>query len=291
MFDLNARVHFQKVEILVFVDDELDRAGGEIVHRAGQGDRLLAHCPTRVGIDKGRRRLFDDLLVAALDGAFALSQIKRIPMLVGEHLNFDMARFLDEFLDEDTIVGEARLRFVAGRSETLARFLVVPGNAHALAAAAGGSLDHHRIADLPGYVGSMIGRFDQIHMTRHRADVRFLGQALRFDLVTHGADGTGGRADENDSGFVERLDETCVFREKSKTRVNGLRTAFLAGSDDLVDQQVAFRGRRRPNANGLVRQFDVQRTAVRLRENGYRLDAHFLGRANDSAGDFAPVGD
>ena len=58
---------------------------------------------------------------------------------------------IDELLDEDPVVAEARRRppSAAGRS-LRATSAVESGDAHALAAAAGRSLDHHRIADLGG---------------------------------------------------------------------------------------------------------------------------------------------
>src|SRR3546814_9032706 len=50
---------------------------------------LLAHLPAHFGADEGRRRFLDHLLVAALDRAFALVQVKDIAMLVAQYLDFD----------------------------------------------------------------------------------------------------------------------------------------------------------------------------------------------------------
>ena len=92
MLDLQARVHFQEVEALVLAGDELDGAGGIVVHRLGQRDRLLAHLAPRRLIEQRRRRFLDDLLVAALDRAFALAEIDDVAVLVAEHLDLDVAR-------------------------------------------------------------------------------------------------------------------------------------------------------------------------------------------------------
>src|SRR3546814_1524223 len=83
-----------------------------------------------------------------LDRACALVQIKDIAVLVAEDLDLDMARVQDEFLDENAIVAEAVEAFALDALEPLADVLFVIGKAHALAAAAGGRLHHHRIADL-----------------------------------------------------------------------------------------------------------------------------------------------
>ena len=82
-----------------------------------QRDRLLAHRLAHFGRDEGRGRLLDHLLVAALDRAFALAEIEDVAVLVAEHLDLDMARALDELLDEDAVVAEARLALAADASK------------------------------------------------------------------------------------------------------------------------------------------------------------------------------
>src|SRR3546814_6849984 len=67
-----------------------------------------------------------------------------------QHLNLDVARLLDVLLDEHALVAEAGARLVAGRAQALAHLGLAARDTHALAAAAGGSLDHHRVADRLG---------------------------------------------------------------------------------------------------------------------------------------------
>ena len=152
MLDLQPRVHLEEVEALAgrirAGDDQLDRARRIISDRAGEGDGLLAHRLAHFGRDEGRRRFLDHLLVAALDRAFALAEVEDVAVLVAEHLDLDVARLLDELLDEDAVVAEAVEALALGRFEALAHVLLGPGEAHALAAAAGRGLHHHRIADV-----------------------------------------------------------------------------------------------------------------------------------------------
>ena len=110
VLDLQPRVHLQEVERPVLADDELDRPGGLVLDRAGELHRLLAHRLARRFVDERRGRLFDDFLVATLDRAFALAQIDEVAVRVAEHLDLDVARLLDELLDEDAIVAEGVLR-------------------------------------------------------------------------------------------------------------------------------------------------------------------------------------
>ncbi len=152
MLDLEPGVHLEEVEALAgrigAADDQLDRARAVIADRAGERDRLLAHRLAHLGRDEGRRRFLDHLLVAALDRAFALAEIDDVAVLIAEHLDLDVARMLDELLDEHAVVAEAGQALALGRLEALAHVLLGPGEPHALAAAAGRGLHHHRIADV-----------------------------------------------------------------------------------------------------------------------------------------------
>ena len=150
MFDLQAGIHLEEVEMPVGAQDELDGAGGIVADSFGQRDRLRAHLGAQRRIDRGRRRLLDDLLVAPLDGAFALAEMDDGAVAVAEHLDFHMARILDELLDEDAVVAEGGARLGAGGAHALRHLTLVPRDAHALAAAAGRSLDDHRHAELTG---------------------------------------------------------------------------------------------------------------------------------------------
>ena len=106
MLDLQARIHFEEEEAAILAGDELDRAGEIVIHGFGERDRLLAHLAARCFVEQRRGRFFDDLLIAALDRAFALAEIDHVAVLVAEHLDFDVARIDDEFFDEDAIVAE-----------------------------------------------------------------------------------------------------------------------------------------------------------------------------------------
>ena len=73
--------------------------------------------------------------------------------------------------------------------------------------------------------------------------------------------------------------------------MDGLGAGLLAGLDDLVDQQVGLRGRRRADGDRLVGHLDVQGVAVGLGIDRHRLDAHPAAGLDDAAGDLAAVGD
>src|SRR3546814_2781152 len=98
---------FQEIEALVGPHDEFDRACAIIADSPGQRDSLLTHRLARFGINEGRRCFFNDLLMSTLDRAFAFTQINDVAMLIAQHLNFNVTRAFDKFLDEYAIVAEA----------------------------------------------------------------------------------------------------------------------------------------------------------------------------------------
>ena len=92
MLHLDAGVHLDEVELAVLVHEELDGAGvlvADVGEAAAEGlADLLAH----LGRDLQRGRFFNQLLMAALDGALALEERSHVAVLVGQHLELDVAR-------------------------------------------------------------------------------------------------------------------------------------------------------------------------------------------------------
>src|ERR1019366_2583794 len=186
VLDLQPGVHLEKEEAPVLADHELDRARRLVVHRLGQGHGLLAHRLSRGVVEEGARRFLDHLLVPALDRAFAPPEVDAVTVRVAEDLDLDVARLFDELLDEDTVVAEGGLRFVATGREALARLGIVEGDAQALAAAAGRGLDHHRVADLARDFDGELRALDRRVVARNGRDLRRGSEFLRGDLVAHG---------------------------------------------------------------------------------------------------------
>jgi hypothetical protein len=116
------------------------------------------------------------------------------------------------------------------------------GDAHALAAAAGRGLDHHRIADLVGDLDGLLGVGDLAEVAGHGRHLGLGGRLLALDLVAHGGDRLGVGTDEDDAGLRQRDGEGLALGQEAVARMHGLGAGLLAGLHDLVDHQVGLGG-------------------------------------------------
>ncbi len=74
-------------------------------------DQDAANALAQLRRDLHRGRFFHQLLMAALDAALALAQAHHVAVLVGQYLELDVARALDELLHVEIAVAEGRRGF------------------------------------------------------------------------------------------------------------------------------------------------------------------------------------
>ena len=111
MLDLEPGVHLEEVERTAVGQQELARAGALVADGARDRQGGLGQTPSGRRADRGRRRLLEDLLVTALDRAVALAEVDAGPMTIEQDLDLDMARALDEPLQDEPVVAERGERF------------------------------------------------------------------------------------------------------------------------------------------------------------------------------------
>ena len=113
--------------------------------RARSAPRRRVICARSVGVERGRRRLLEHLLVAALHRALALAEREHRAVRVGEQLDLDVPRALEVALEVDAVVAERRpaprAAAAASASSSSSRRA---HDAHAAPAAARGRLDDQR---------------------------------------------------------------------------------------------------------------------------------------------------
>src|SRR5512133_3776217 len=112
VFHLDARIHFDEIELTALVQ-ELKGADAAVADlAAGVGATFADADALALGYSR-RRGLFEDLLVPPLHGTVALAQIDRIPVFVGEHLDFDVPRVLEKFFEIDLGIAKRGVRLLA----------------------------------------------------------------------------------------------------------------------------------------------------------------------------------
>src|SRR5207247_8606856 len=90
VLDLEARVDLEEIEFPVRVDEELHRAGVLVPDGGDEPARGFAHGGPERPVHERRRRLLDQLLMAALNGALALAPVDDVAVAVGENLHLDV---------------------------------------------------------------------------------------------------------------------------------------------------------------------------------------------------------
>src|SRR5207245_8667791 len=99
---------------LIFFIEEFECTGAAIADLAARFGGALADSQYRTGRDARRARFLDDFLMAALHRAIALEQVDRVLVLVGKHLDLDMARIGEKLFEVDGRVAERGLRLGLG---------------------------------------------------------------------------------------------------------------------------------------------------------------------------------
>ena len=199
MLDLQPGVHLHEVEAAVRMGDELDRAGADVADRLRRLHRRLAHRRAALGGHARRRRLLEHLLVAALHRAVALEQVDAGAEAVGEHLDLDVPRLQHVLLDQHPVVAERVLRLALARGERGGELAGGVDPAHALAAAAGGGLDQHRVADPRRFLRQQRRVLVVAVIAGRERHAGLLHQRLGRRLRAHRPDRRRRRADEDDA--------------------------------------------------------------------------------------------
>ena len=246
-----------------------------------------------LGREARRGRLLDHLLVAALHRAVALAQADHVAVVVGEHLELDVARLLQEFLHVDLVVAERGQRLGPRHAHRVQQRRLAVHDAHAAAAAAARRLDDDRVADVVGdaqefvAVSAPSGPSEPGTQGTPAAFIVLIAETLSpIRRIVSGA-----RADEREAALLDALGEVGVLGQEAVARVDGDRVGDLGRADDRGHVEVAVARRRRADADGLVGEQHVLQVAVGRRVHGDGLDAEFAAGAEDAQRDLAAIGD
>ena len=227
MFNLNPGVHFNEIELSVFIE-EFEGTSTAVADLAAGIGAARADLVDETSGDPRGGRFLDDFLVPTLHGAVALAQMDRVAVFVGENLNLDMARILKKFFQVDRRVPKCGTRFLAGRIDGIHECSFGVDDPHAASAPSARGFDDHRVSDrardlddFPGVFGQ--GAFTACH-DRHPSSLHGI---FGTDLVTHQSDRVRSRTDEDKAAFFNPLGEVGIFGKKSVPGMDGFGVGYL----------------------------------------------------------------
>ena len=292
MLDLNSWVDLDEiVRAGVVIDEEFDRAGVFVLHRAADRQGGLADFAAQCGIEVGRRGDFDDLLMPPLHRAVPLEQMDKIAVLVAEKLHFDVPRAGDEFFDEDFVAAEGVERFALGLFEVVRQLAGLQHHAHAAPAATLGRFEHDRIAELGGDFRGFVQAADGAEAAGEDRHLGLFGDFARGRFVAELLERLDFRADERHARRFARAGQFRILGQKAIAGVDRIDVVLAADGDQIFDVEIrADRFARLANLVRLVGLEAVQGVPVLVRIDRDRADAQLMGGAEHADGDFAAVG-
>ena len=210
-------------------------------------------------------------------------------MRIGENLDLDVPRPLDELLEVHGVVAERALRFPSRRVERALQLLRRRYDAHSLAAASGRRLEQYRIAELLRDLRRLFCVGQRLGSPGHHGYSVRDRECPRRGLAAHRRDRFGGRADPDESRVTHRSREPFPLGQKSVAGMNGFGASQLCGFYDLVAAQIALARGRRADEHGFVRLAHVRRPHVGFAVDSHRLYSELLARPDHTQRDLAAI--
>ena len=299
MLDLDARVDLDEVVPAVVTDQEFDRASVGVVrlprHLQGVHRQPLADLSRCVlcglAVEVGAGRVFDHLLMPALDRTIPLEQVHQVAVFVAQNLNLDVFGANHQLFDEHRIVAEGLARLGLSPRQRFFEFPGRPDHAHAATAAATRGLHEDRVAHLVGKRTRVLDALDCLGGSRNHGHPRGFGDLACRDLVAERIDGFGRWAYELDPGIAALPSERRPLRQQAIAGMNCVDVVALGQRDDLVLGQI---GRDRVQTLAyqvrLVRLVAVQVHPVLFGEYGHRPDAKLGASTKHANRDLSTIG-
>ena len=236
---------------------------------------------------EGRGGLFDELLIAALNGAVARRDDVEVAERVAGALGFDVACDLNEALDE---VG-AKVGAVTVASEEQVEVGSGTNDGDAASAAPVGPLEDHGIARLLDECLDLRAGGDGLGDAGYGGDTAGLGDQASLDFVAERVNDGGRGAEPRDAGVFDGPRELGVFGEETVAGMDGVGTGFNRDGENLLAVKVRRGGIVPAQSESLVRFAGVGRRHVLIGVDGDGGNAHVGGGAADAQGDLPSVRD
>ena len=196
--------------------------------------------------------------MAALDGTLPLKERSHVAMLIGQHLEFDVAGLLDKLLHVQLAIAEGIGRLAGCRMKEIGQLLRGAHNSHAASAAAGFGLQNDRVAHGLRAFLRLRSRSEHAIGTGQNGHFGLLHRLAGLFLLAHQPGYLGRRTDELDIRGAADLGEAGVLAQQAVAGMNGVDVGNLGGGDDRGHVEIALRQARRANADCLIGKANVQ---------------------------------
>ncbi|VVN48501.1 hypothetical protein PS639_06045 [Pseudomonas fluorescens] len=290
VFDLQAGVHLHEEELAAGIQQKFHGTGTDVPDGLGRTHRGFAHGTPQFRAQARGGCFLDDFLMPTLNRAVPFIEVQAVAVLVGEHLDFHMARFEQVFLHQHPRIAERGLRFTLGRGQGFGELADLLDHFHAFAAAARRGLEQHRVADAFAGVAEGLEVLGFAVIARHQRHASGFHQGFGRGFTAHGVDGRGGWAKEDQAGGFDSAGEPGVLGQEAIPRMDRLGATGLGRGNQFVDLQVAVGGFAAAEVDANIRFAAMARVAVSGAVHGHGGQAQGLGGPHDPAGDFAAVG-
>ena len=272
-------------------DEELDRPGVGVACRASDAHGGVEKLCPDLRVEAGRGRDFDELLVASLEAAAPLPEVRHRARCVSQHLHLDVPRAGNELLRIDVCNPESRSCLRPAPLERRRDLFAGADDAHAAAPAPGDRLDHHRCTGGKRCEEALrVVCVRQDGAAGEDGDACSLGQRPRRHLVAKEFERFGSRPDEAQPMAGTEAGEGGVLAQEPIAGMDRVAAILLRQRDDLLGVEIGCRSGT-TQRDGLVALADVETRSVILSEDPDRGDIEFGRGVRDPDGDFTPVGD
>src|SRR5690606_35767668 len=275
VLDLNPGIHFDEEEFAVFVQ-ELERTCATITHLAACLGAALANSLDKTAGNTRRWCFFDDFLMTALHGAITLAQPDSISPAVGQNLNLDMTRVLEELLHVDLGVAECGSGFGPGHGYCVQQRSLGVHHSHSTSAATARRLDDNGITDFASHALDF-GRIVRQRARRawHNRHACFDHGQLGTDLVTHHANGFRTGTNKDKTAFLNPLSEVGIFGKEAIPGMDRFGVGVFSRRNQAGHIEVTVATSRRSDTLGFVSQTHVFGIAIGFGIHDVGLDAQF----------------
>ena len=132
-----------------------------------------------------------------------------------------MARILDIFFNVHGVISKTIDGFCLCHLKIFCKILGTAGNTHTFSTASAGCLDHNRKTDLFCQFQTIISGINCFFRARNNRNFCVDHGVSCFLLISHPTDDFRGRSDESNVTLLTHLCKFCIFRQKSKSRMDG----------------------------------------------------------------------